>query len=1280
MAKKNPAVLWTVDQTGDVIGSAGRQRAQKNIGITDGEGKLIGESATNSFMTSITLDASNELKAEFGRPTLADLTPVGSTYRNWSVGTNSQSGAIEVQDLSHVSSEQDAAPTGTQYVSSITQDSNGQVSYTWQTVTRATDEDNGFDVGITPLTTDMYSSNERTTGNMSAVTPDGVWAAIDSLDATNAVDAGKYITAVTETNGIVSLTTADMDTTPTQNSKKPVTSGGVASTVAGMAYQDSEETDKYVTSVSEANGVISVTKKTIAKATHTTDGLMSKEDKADFDSLMTYINYGSFELGGKTYRTIIIGNLEWMVDNLDYTDTNVVDRVNTWYYNNDETTYGHLGRLYTYDAAVAINNILVDGWRVPTKDDFEGLINYVDQKAENLMAKTEWGTYYYNPCGLDLVGFELLPAGYRDDYNGERFNGYTTQTYLRSITQLSGSTSGYALNTFYNRTIYLGAYDNSQGYSIRLCRPVTSDLRIVTRHTTTEKVGSSHVPVYVETDGAVMPCTDQGFTVSVTNAENYVHIATIDKIQNGILNVEFHIYNPGRSSIYQHLATGYCTIGDSVSNCCIIFDDLSSYYGIPNNEDKMQLIVAYDDTRNNPVDLYLYKTCGNIIIVPVTNVILAGQTSMKVLKSDAMTFCAEVSSTAPSRTHVFTGNAIRNYTSVSLLFRNKNYSSSCNQAVTQSDVVKWSWIKNNNGWDSSHSFFKICRLPIHLVGPWLRVTSDVDTIKFRHAMDTDVNAYGEIKLHYGLVESMSSVSYVKGTFQYHMTVNLYGNEKKPLNKYFPIKFYIFSNVDLNDPTIEITDSAYVELWAEFDTTGSRNYDGYSGIIFYAEATNPSTFGRNQSAFQFCSESSHDGDEVMEARPNLIEIGSATYSTNQQFPYILNSNKQWVLNENGGAANNRLYDYVAWGATGIYGWRFARSKVPSNEAQTVSYSAIVTIRRVADTLSPSNEHKRMQGNTIYAYLAIQQRGGSTANKMCMFNALTPYNNIWGLYSYDWDDGGYHYTDWYIANNLDSATEQGKTTVGINLDMIVGAGINCPTTDECYFNIFDGWEHDESGVHPWDDTASNYQNRRTVDVEDSSNNSTDADKHALSLVMTCSNAPFFEGHGVGSESYPVYVDQYGEVKEVGIILENSFNHNIYNIGTAKHLVIDENWLNSAGSWWNNPELIQPLCAAMFTADTIAMYKPMEHSYSSKYICTGCSSVYSHSGSSEVYTIYRYEFYSGTEVTRYHIASRRDTSTGVVTWEQSGSSTYPFHEAFNRVDTSGTYGNVPGTIYLL
>jgi len=249
---------------------------------------------------------------------------------------------------------------------------------------------------------------------------------------------------------------------------------------------------------------------------------------------------------------------------------------------------------------------------------------------------------------------------------------------------------------------------------------------------------------------------------------------------------------------------------------------------------------------------------------------------------------------------------------------------------------------------------------------------------------------------------------------------------------------------------------------------------------------------------------------------------------------------------------RLYDYVSYRnqdqtlATPIYGWRIANSKVPKASATTVSYSAIVNIRRVGDALDISHATPREQGNTIYAYLNIQHRGGNDANanhKMCMFNALTPYNSIWGLYHYDYEDSGYYYTDWYIAHNADT----GKSTVAINLDMIAGAGINMETTEPAYFNIYDGWVHDESGRYPWDDSAPNFQNRRTVKCSTSSTSGTEADTHVLTLAMLCSNAPFFEGHTVGSNIRPVYVDEEGRVQQCSYAI---------NVGS---LVSDSSFIN-------------------------------------------------------------------------------------------------------------------------
>lgn len=67
--------------------------------------------------------------------------------------------------------------------------------------------------------------------------PADITAAIAALDVAEAGGSGKYISAISETNGKISATETTMDTTPTANSTVPVTSGGVA---ASQAAQDAE--------------------------------------------------------------------------------------------------------------------------------------------------------------------------------------------------------------------------------------------------------------------------------------------------------------------------------------------------------------------------------------------------------------------------------------------------------------------------------------------------------------------------------------------------------------------------------------------------------------------------------------------------------------------------------------------------------------------------------------------------------------------------------------------------------------------------------------------------------------------------------------------------------------------------------------------------------------------------------------------------------------------------------------------------------------------------------
>lgn len=54
-----------------------------------------------------------------------------------------------------------------------------------------------------------------------------ITAAIQALDVSSVGGEGKYISAISETDGKISATATTMDTTPTTNSKKAVTSGGI---------------------------------------------------------------------------------------------------------------------------------------------------------------------------------------------------------------------------------------------------------------------------------------------------------------------------------------------------------------------------------------------------------------------------------------------------------------------------------------------------------------------------------------------------------------------------------------------------------------------------------------------------------------------------------------------------------------------------------------------------------------------------------------------------------------------------------------------------------------------------------------------------------------------------------------------------------------------------------------------------------------------------------------------------------------------------------------------
>ena len=149
---------------------------------------------------------------------------------------------------------------------------------------------------------------------------------------------------------------------------------------------------------------------------------------------------------GQSYNIVKIGNLTWMADNLNYaTEASACP-------DGDSRNCKRLGRLYTWAEA---KTVCPDGWRLPTKADFEALVaaQSSSQSRAGLALKSSDG-WFKKGNGTDEFGFNALPAGYRsavlkaDDGTiaGGKFDGIGGYAYFWSATEDSENPES---NAFY---------------------------------------------------------------------------------------------------------------------------------------------------------------------------------------------------------------------------------------------------------------------------------------------------------------------------------------------------------------------------------------------------------------------------------------------------------------------------------------------------------------------------------------------------------------------------------------------------------------------------------------------------------------------------------------------------------------------------------------------------------------------------------------------------------------------------------------------------------------
>ena len=146
------------------------------------------------------------------------------------------------------------------------------------------------------------------------------------------------------------------------------------------------------------------------------------------------------------YRIVKIGSQTWFAENLNAMPASG----NSWCYGDSEFNCNKYGRLYDWEAA---NNACPDDWKLPSKNDYDNLLDYVENRDEGILA----GNVLKSSDGWNAIfgGAKL------DD----SFAMLEQQAYWWSSTQ-SDTQAAYR-NIRDDGNLYSGYDKKTRGYSVR---------------------------------------------------------------------------------------------------------------------------------------------------------------------------------------------------------------------------------------------------------------------------------------------------------------------------------------------------------------------------------------------------------------------------------------------------------------------------------------------------------------------------------------------------------------------------------------------------------------------------------------------------------------------------------------------------------------------------------------------------------------------------------------------------------------------------------------------
>ena len=237
------------------------------------------------------------------------------------------------------------------------------------------------------------------------------------------------------------------------------------------------------------------------------------------DSAWTYLNpeisYGELvdERDGQIYKTVMVGDREWMAQNLNYADSVNTPSLlgNSWCYDNDPAMCYRYGRLYTWAAAIdsvtqakdgkkcgmgdiscsfvqGIQGICPKGWHIPSANEIHKLfyagassiitwsgIDTYKNSGKNLKSASGW---IDERNGIDSLGYSVLPAGSRNpgfrSLTSPHFNGAGSSTVIWTSSRAKEDISWVIKIDEDDEDFIKSSSGKNNGFSIRCIKDSTS--------------------------------------------------------------------------------------------------------------------------------------------------------------------------------------------------------------------------------------------------------------------------------------------------------------------------------------------------------------------------------------------------------------------------------------------------------------------------------------------------------------------------------------------------------------------------------------------------------------------------------------------------------------------------------------------------------------------------------------------------------------------------------------------------------------------------------------